>query len=181
LPAASRVLEIGSGDGRLAQALASAGHEVIAIDRDPKPGLPILATSFEDFDAEDRRFNCIVAGLVLHHVADLEACLQKICTLLQSGGFLAVDDYGWERLDDDIVQRRWGTGWRTEATSWRADRKHLHQSITMLELLRRYCTVSLYYNHPYFDDGDFDDGLAFTFLGPTQSRPFSFLSPKNWV
>jgi SAM-dependent methyltransferase len=170
LPPASLVLEVGCGDGRLAQILATAGHRVVAIDREPKAGFPALATSFEDFDAGEERFDCIVASLVLHHIHELEACLQKMRSLLRSQGFLAIDDYGWERLDDATAQRRWTAGWEAEAAAWRADRDDLHRSVTMLNVLRRYFTASFYRDHPYFDDGAFEDALAFTFVGTPAAR-----------
>jgi 2-polyprenyl-3-methyl-5-hydroxy-6-metoxy-1,4-benzoquinol methylase len=68
MAAGSLVLEIGCGAGELATMLAHAGLEVEAIDRAPRAEFPAITASLETYDARDKRFDAVIAMLVLHHV-----------------------------------------------------------------------------------------------------------------
>jgi GrpB-like predicted nucleotidyltransferase (UPF0157 family) len=150
LPLRARILEIGAGEGLLAKQLAAAGHDVVALDTHLRSTFPIVETSFEYYDAPAHSFDCIAAQLVLHHVADLKAALDKIGALLKPTGIVAIDDYGWERSTDEAFRR---------------ERSDLHTSQAMLAALRAHFTQTYYADHAYFSDGAGDDGLAFTFIG----------------
>jgi GrpB-like predicted nucleotidyltransferase (UPF0157 family) len=150
LPERANVLEIGAGEGELAQMLADAGHNVTALDRGLRSRFPIVEATFEEYDAGDTRFDCIAAQYVLHHADDLEGMLSKIHALLKPGGFIAIDDYGWERSDD---------------VAFRNDRSDLHTSETMLAQLRSHFRETYYAEHAYADDGAGTDLMAFTYLG----------------
>jgi GrpB-like predicted nucleotidyltransferase (UPF0157 family) len=150
VPLPARILEIGAGEGELAWKLTASGYEVVALDRYLRSTFPIVESSFEAYAGDANSFDCIAAQLVLHHVGDLDAALEKAATLLRSGGMLAIDDYGWERSDD---------------ASFRADRSDLHTSETMLRALRAHFSEIAYFNHAYFDEGAGRDRLAFTFIG----------------
>ena len=154
LPERARVLEIGAGEGLLAARLAAAGHDVVALDTELRSTFPITETAFEDYDAPPQTFDCIAAQLVLHHAADLEAMLDKIGDLLNPGGLIAIDDYGWERSDDP---------------TFRTERADLHTSVRMLTALRTRYDELAYTDHALFNDGAGDDELAFIFLGRKRS------------
>ena len=153
LPSGARILEIGAGDGVLAERLAKA-YDIVAIDRKPRGTFPTVEASFEDYEASPATFDAIVAQLVLHHVDDLDAALEKVSRLLRRGGFIAIDDYGWERSDDP---------------EFRADRSDLLTSETMLAALRAKFNETYYADHAYFDEGLGDDRLGFTFVGYARS------------
>lgn len=150
LPERANVLEIGAGEGELAQVLAHAGHEVTALDRHLRSHFPVVETIFEEYDAGERRFDCIAAQYVLHHADDLESMLDKIHALIRPGGFIAVDDYGWERSSD---------------ADFRSERSDLHTSEAMLARLRNRFPETYYADHAYFDDGAGTDQMAFTYFG----------------
>lgn len=150
----ARVLEIGAGEGLLAARLTQDGYEVVALDRALRSTFPIVESSFEEYDAPAGSFDCVASQLVLHHVADLDPALSKIAMLLVPGGFIAIDDYGWERSDDPV---------------FRADRSDLHRSDTMIAALRSYFTQAFYEDHAYFDEGAGNDSLGFTFIGRSLS------------
>lgn len=152
VPPRGRILEIGAGEGLLASQLGTDGYDVIALDTQLRSRFPIVESSFEDFDAPAQSFDCIVAQYVLHHVADLGGVLDKVTDLLKPGGIVAIDDYGWERSDD---------------AQFRADRRDLHTSQTMLGALRSRFDEICYGDHAFADDGAGTDNLAFTFLGRT--------------
>jgi SAM-dependent methyltransferase len=151
----SRILEIGCGAGELAALLIAAGHDVVAIDRKPRPEFPVPPVSFEDFDAAGAGFDCVIALLVLHHVEALDAMLDKVVAVLAPGGIVAVDDYGWERLAERTAEDR----------AWREHRQDLHPSTVMLAALDRVLDRRFYYDHAYFDEGLGTDRLAFTYFG----------------
>lgn len=146
----SRILEIGAGEGELAQTLANAGHTVVALDVHLRSRFPVLEQSFEEYAAPARLFDCIAAQLVLHHAEDLGAMLEKAAALLRRGGTIAIDDYGWERSADE---------------AFRAERADLHTSGRMLEALRARFRETFYADHAYFEDGAGTDRLGFTFIG----------------
>jgi GrpB-like predicted nucleotidyltransferase (UPF0157 family) len=150
VPRPARVLEIGAGEGELARMLHDIGYEVVALDRHLRSTFPIVESSFEKYEAPLESFDCIVAQLVLHHVSNLPASLQKASSLLRHGGMLAVDDYGWERSNDP---------------AFRADRADLLTSRTMLPALRSHFIQVAYFDHAYFDEGAGRDRLSFTFIG----------------
>lgn len=151
LPQHGCVLEIGAGEGELAARLSSAGHDVVAIDKVQRStGFPVLETSFEDFDAGGRRFDCVAVQFALHHVHDLDATLVKIVSMLKSGGIIAVDDFGWERSEDP---------------QFRDERREFHTSEAMLSALRSHFRERSYFDHAYSDEGAGSDCIAFTFTG----------------
>jgi SAM-dependent methyltransferase len=162
LAAGSPALEIGCGAGELATMLSLGGLPVTAIDPAPRAEFPAIAGSFETYDSGGRTFDCVIAMLVLHHVDDLDGTVDKMASLLKPGGFVAIDDYGWERRDEP----------GEEAQAWRADRAGLHTSVAMLASLDRRFERTLYKDHPYVDEGQGEDRLAFTYLGIPRDRPF---------
>ncbi|MCT7660514.1 class I SAM-dependent methyltransferase [Mycobacterium deserti] len=95
------VLDAGCGEGLLAQRLAAVSRSVTAIDPDrwaTEKATERLATldhvsvsheTFDDFDAEGRRFDLVTFVATLHHM-DLRASLQKSRDLLTPGGEIAV-------------------------------------------------------------------------------------------
>lgn len=149
LPPRSPVLEIGAGEGLLARALASAGHEVVALDKALRSTFAVREVPFEEYDAPARSFTCVAAQLVLHHVSGLHAMLEKAAALLEPGGILAIDDYGWERSADE---------------AYREQRRDLHTSMQMLTALRERFDETLYIDHEHVRDPA-GTPLGFTFIG----------------
>jgi SAM-dependent methyltransferase len=97
--AASRVLEVGCGDGRLARALDDLGYQVVAIDPAAPEGAIFQAVSLEEF-ADPVRFDAVVASRALHHIHDLAGALSKLQRLLVPGGRLIVVEHAFDRLDE---------------------------------------------------------------------------------
>jgi 2-polyprenyl-3-methyl-5-hydroxy-6-metoxy-1,4-benzoquinol methylase len=150
VPANSDILEIGAGEGALATLLTNAGHRVVALEPNPRGSFPVIASTFEEFDAGRDRFDCIAAQFVLHHAGDLDAFVAKMARLTRPGGVVAIDEYGWERSDDE---------------AFRAERADLHTSEKMLALLDRTFRRISYEDHSYAPDVSNEDRLAFFFVG----------------
>jgi 2-polyprenyl-3-methyl-5-hydroxy-6-metoxy-1,4-benzoquinol methylase len=95
------VLDVGCGDGLLAQRLAAVSQSVTAIDPDaqaveraaarlaPHEHVTVSHESFDVYDPGDRRFELVTFVATLHHM-DLRASLRKARDLLTPTGEIAV-------------------------------------------------------------------------------------------
>lgn len=95
------VLDVGCGEGLLAQRLAPVSRSVVAIDPDPEAvrrardrlcvdrNVTVAQVAFEAFEAGDSRFDLITFVASLHHM-DLRESLAKARHLLRPSGEIAV-------------------------------------------------------------------------------------------
>lgn len=123
-----RVLEIGAGDGELAEALRGAGYEVTAIDPGAKDGSGVEPVALLDAGGE---FDAAVAVVSLHHVEPLERSCEHLAALLPAGAPLVVDELDAERYDERAAE------W------WLAQRRALgfteeHDGAAMVSRLREH-------------------------------------------
>jgi SAM-dependent methyltransferase len=96
----ARLLEVGSGQGQLTTALAVDGYDMLGIDPLAPASDRFRRVRLEDLDEEDGPFDGVVAARSLHPIRDLGHALDRIVALLRPGGVLAVDEIGWNRIDD---------------------------------------------------------------------------------
>jgi SAM-dependent methyltransferase len=95
-----RVLDLGSGDGRIAGLLAEAGGEVTGVDRSATaleraraahPQIRFLPLSDDgSLPLADASFDVVVAVNVLEHVADTQRLMSEARRVLAPGGRLAI-------------------------------------------------------------------------------------------
>lgn len=95
------VLDVGCGDGLLAQRLAPVSRSVVAIDSDPdavrraqgrlagRDNVTIAERAFDAYDPGEIRFDLITFVATVHHM-DLQATLCKARELLRPSGEIAV-------------------------------------------------------------------------------------------
>lgn len=124
----ARVLEVGCGRGELALALAADGYDVVAVDPEAPEGPIFRRTTFEAL-GDEGVFDGAFASLVLHHVEDLDAALDKLRSLLRPGAPLVVREFAWELVDEPTA--RWDYarhGRRGGLAEWRAEHEGLHTS-----------------------------------------------------
>ncbi|MGJ0118097.1 class I SAM-dependent methyltransferase [Williamsia sp. MIQD14] len=104
LPAgAQTALDIGTGNGLLATELAGRVPSVTGIDRDE----PVLASARQESNAvtwvsgdvmdhpfERESFDVVASVATLHHIADVDAALQRCADLTAPGGVVAIVGLG---------------------------------------------------------------------------------------
>jgi 2-polyprenyl-3-methyl-5-hydroxy-6-metoxy-1,4-benzoquinol methylase len=95
------VLDVGCGEGLLAQRLARVSRSVVGVDPDPDSiqraqerlqsinNASVELMGFQNFDAERRSFDLITFVASLHHLP-LRETLQRARQMLRSGGELAI-------------------------------------------------------------------------------------------
>jgi 2-polyprenyl-3-methyl-5-hydroxy-6-metoxy-1,4-benzoquinol methylase len=96
--AGERVLDLGCGEGRFADALMAAGARVLAADvaaeplrraRETYPGLELALLEDETrWSLPDAAFDVVWAGEVIEHVADTQGWLSEVRRLLRPNGRL---------------------------------------------------------------------------------------------
>lgn len=122
---ARRVLDLGSGAGRVAVPLARAGHSVVAVDTDPKAleacrsaGVASLSTLVADFTDPALRpvgapFDAVLClGHTFMLLADMDRALAAVGNarrLLAPGGFFALDDLCSD-VWRDVAEGNWQNG-----------------------------------------------------------------------
>jgi hypothetical protein len=108
LVGARRVLDVGCGNGLLAQRLAQGGWDVTALDRSLQrtkraPGLRYVEADFLGF--EDAPYDALVFSASLHHLFPLDAALDRSLGLLCPGGRFLASDFDVEA--PDLTTARW--------------------------------------------------------------------------
>jgi SAM-dependent methyltransferase len=106
LPSApASVVEVGCGTlGGFVPALAAAGYRAVGVDPEAPEGPAYRRVELERYEPP-QPVDGVVASLSLHHVADLDAALDRVEALLAPGGVLVVVEWAWERFDDATA--RW--------------------------------------------------------------------------
>jgi SAM-dependent methyltransferase len=104
-PAPATLLEVGCGTlGGFVPALAEAGYQAVGVDPEAPERPGYRRIEFEQYEPP-QPVDCVVASLSLHHVADLEAVLERLAARLVPGGVLVVVEWAWERFDEATA--RW--------------------------------------------------------------------------
>jgi SAM-dependent methyltransferase len=128
-PAPARVLEVGAGEGELAEALRGAGYDVLAID--PASAVPaVRPVALHELREPAASFDAAVAVVSLHHVEPLAGSCRRLAELVRPGGALVLDEFDVERVDERAA--RW----------WLARREHHDGDMTAAEIvaeLRHHC------------------------------------------
>jgi SAM-dependent methyltransferase len=93
------VLDVGAGTGRVARHLAAAGHEVVALDRDPEllaalrerePAIPTVVADASDFTLEDRFGLVAVPMQTIQLLSDRAGFFASARRAVRPGGLVAL-------------------------------------------------------------------------------------------
>jgi 2-polyprenyl-3-methyl-5-hydroxy-6-metoxy-1,4-benzoquinol methylase len=115
----ARVVEVGAGEGDLANALRVVGYDVLAIDPEPR-GDGVRAIALHDLDEPRGAFDAAVAVVSLHHVEPLEASCARLAAVLRPGATLIVDEMDVSAYDERAaawwLRQRRALGVQTDRT-----------------------------------------------------------------
>ncbi|MDX6536168.1 MAG: hypothetical protein QOD37_509 [Gaiellales bacterium] len=136
-PPPASIIELGCGsEGGFVPALRERGYEVVGVDREAPEGAGFVRADFEAYEPS-RPVDAIVASRSLHHVADLDAVLDRAAAALRPGGTILVLEWSWEHFDEATArwcfsrldgstgeQRGWlerrRAGWLASGLTWGA-------------------------------------------------------------
>lgn len=102
-----KCLDVGAGEGTItswmAERVGPTGH-VTALDKDPEhirtgPNITVREGDVRTVDLPEAQYDLIHVRLVLLHLAEREAVLQRLVAALKPGGALVVSDWDGERRD----------------------------------------------------------------------------------
>jgi SAM-dependent methyltransferase len=141
----ARVLEVGAGQGELADELRRLGYDVLAIDPATDTESVDRQRLHELRDEPDASFDAAVAVLSLHHVEPLAESFARLAALVKPGGPVVIDEFDIEAFDERAAA--WWIGQHELATGHREEhpdalvgtmRDHLHP----LALVRNQLTAA---------------------------------------
>lgn len=103
-----RVLDVGCGQGELAERIATElGAEVVGVDQSARMvelsrgrGVDARVGDVQALALEDESFDCVVAAWMLFHVPDLDRGLAEIARVLRPGGRLVAATNGPDHLEE---------------------------------------------------------------------------------
>jgi hypothetical protein len=173
-PSPGRVLEVGCGrEGGLVAMLTAHGYDALGVDPDAPEGPGFVRARFEDIDGE---WDAVVAGRMLHHVNPLDDGVAKLARLAP---LLVVDEFAWNRIDDDA--RDWYAGQHRmlaaagtqppgppDLVDWATRHPGLHSDDTVLDALRAHFDELVLERIPYLHrwlGGPSSEALEGTLVG----------------
>jgi len=111
-----RILEVGPGEGELAERLQfELRADVVAVDQSARMveltrrrGVDARLGSVEHLEFDDESFDCVVAAWMLYHVQDLDRAFSEIVRVLRPGGRLVAVTNGLDHLKElyEVVGRQ---------------------------------------------------------------------------
>jgi ubiquinone/menaquinone biosynthesis C-methylase UbiE len=137
-----RVLDVGTGTGVAAEALAGGGHIAVGIDesmgmlavaRRVRPSIPVAAAAALDLPFKNGAFDAAVGSFVLAHFTKVDTALYDILRVVRFGGRVAfsswadrVDAYQetWAELVESVVPREILAPAYAEAAPWHDKFRH---------------------------------------------------------
>ena len=101
----TRVLEVGCGEGELAERLTATVAEVVAVDQSPRMveltrarGVDAHVADVQQLPFPDASFDAVLAAWMLYHVPDLDRGLSEVARVLRPGGRLVATTNGADHL-----------------------------------------------------------------------------------
>ncbi len=150
LPAGSRVLDVGCGDGGLVDRLVELGFDALGVDP-AAPAHPRLIVESVEQVLSLSAFDAATAVMALHH-AELDAMTSALARLLRPHGQLFVYDFDWMAYDDRAVSwlaKHDRSDADNSVTGWRREHSDLHTGVTIAKALDARFQPLLEVSRPY--------------------------------
>lgn len=172
-----RLLEIGAGEGHLAELLLELGHDVVALESSEEAvrsargrGVRVERATWPAY--EGGGFDVVLFVRSLHHMDDLDGALRKAYEVLRTGGRVLVEDFAFAETRSATIAwfrdqlEAWDWGRRggpkgpdafirrlLEAEdpeeAWHRDVDHIHSVEAMRDGLGRFFEVKKEEGAPY--------------------------------
>lgn len=123
----AKILEIGSGKGRLLHHLVAGGYDARGVERNPAfiaesrelfGELPLVAVDSERLPAADGSIDVVLSFDVLEHIPDTDAHLREVRRVLRAGGhYLLQTPNKWTNAAFETIRWRSFTAWKIEHCS----------------------------------------------------------------
>lgn len=150
LPAGSRVLDVGCGDGGLVNRLGELGFDALGVDP-AAPAHPRLIREPVEHVRRLGAFDAVIAVMVLHH-AELDAMTSALTRLLRPRGRLFVYDFDWDAYDDraaDWLAEHDPSDADNSVAGWRREHSDLHNGATIKDAFGARVEPLLEVRRPY--------------------------------
>jgi SAM-dependent methyltransferase len=150
LPAGSRVLDVGCGDGGLVDRLTGLGFDALGVDP-AAPARPRLIREPVEHVRDLGSFDAVTAVMALHH-ARLGGVTSAVSSLLRPHGRLFVYDFDWQAYDDRAAAWLAGhdsSGADNSVTGWRREHGDLHPGTAIKSALTTHFEPLLETRRPY--------------------------------
>jgi SAM-dependent methyltransferase len=134
LPAGSRVLDVGCGDGGLVDRLGDLGFDALGADPAARAHPRLVREPVEHVKGPGT-FDAMIAVMALHH-AELVAAASAVTRLLRPRGRLCIYDFDWSAYDDRAAA--WlafhdPSGIDNSVAGWRREHSSLHRGVAIKE------------------------------------------------
>jgi SAM-dependent methyltransferase len=102
-----RVLEVGGGEGEMAERILAAGAELVGIDQSERmvelqraKGIDARVGDVQNLPFDDGEFDAALAAWMLYHVADIDRGLAELARVLRPGGRLVAVTNSVEHMQE---------------------------------------------------------------------------------
>lgn len=150
LPAGSRVLDVGCGDGGLVKRLVGLGFDALGVDP-AAPAHPRLIAESVERDLPLGAFDAVTVVMALHH-AGLDAMTSAFTRLLGPHGRLFVYDFDWNAYDDRAASwlaKHDRSDADNSVAGWRREHGDLHTGAAITQALEARFEPLVEVSRPY--------------------------------